>query len=585
MSKKTLAVFSILMFIIGLVPVYFAHFYPGLSGKLHIDPAKGNTLHIEEYDLDIYGIDRDGVTYFCLPAFINLIDIDMTESPLKIYLEDGSVLDKALVGKLQRVNVETSEGNLVPWTVAFMRSANLNSVFLDLEGAGVSDIDHNLYRPVNVEVYSPMGALSFTDEDAYIKGRGNATWKTEYFEPEKKPYEIKFSESVRIGELYPKKKWTLLANAYEGTDILNKMILDTARDMDMRYVTDSEWIDLYANGIYLGNYLVCSEPDEALSSVIDDGGWLIEKNDTYYDIKPYGFTTSHDAFTLRSPDMPSDALISAVSEQISDTDKALRRDPASFDELVDLDSFVRWFILEELFYNEDALVTSCYFYSTGKDGILFAGPPWDFDNTCGEGGKRFLDPEGSILNEPENRNPIDWYNILYGNPVFRARLSELFSEYAPIFCGLVDGGIDEYYRRTEASVRMDRAIYGTNGYGQDYTVPGYYKSVMNNFRYTKYYLSERLSYLSDKWDYSGHMPSVETSDGSYHTLTFKYSDSVNRQITIMDGDLLKDSDIPQYDPTIYSGWIYEENGLDISFFIPVYEDCSFVLEEIQEEDT
>ncbi|MCR5236986.1 MAG: CotH kinase family protein [Lachnospiraceae bacterium] len=583
-TKRSFILLSILLFLFSLIPVLSALYSPGLEGTLRIDPLYGNTLHIDEYDLDIYGIDRNGVTYFCLPSFINLTRIDMSDSPLRIFLEDGSVLDKPHVGDLQSINVETPEGSLVSWKIEFMRSANLNTVFLDLNDAKLSDIEHDTYTPVNVQIYSSSGTLEYNDGSAFIKGRGNATWKTDYFEPEKKPYELNFSEDVRIGELYPKKKWTLLANTYEGTKILNKMVLDAAVKIDMKYVSDCDWIDLYANGVYLGNYLVCSEPDDTLSSVILGGGWLVEKNDTYYKNKPFGFTTSSDAFSIKAPDDPTDTYVSDISAQVNRIDLAINNKDAISNNLVDLDSFVRWYMLEEIFYNEDALITSCFFYNSGSDDIIHAGPPWDFDNTCGEGGGRFLDYNGSILNEPEDRKPLDWYNTLCENPIFCARLSELFSEYAPVFDRLISRGIDEYYQRTGQSTQMDRAIYGIQGYGQDYTVPGYYTSTEDNIRYTKYFLSKRLQYLADKWGYAGSLSTIDTGNNSYHDVSFVYSDLEIKHVSVKDGDTLKGSDIPTLDPVLYKGWIYESNGLALSYFIPVYEDCRFI-PEIRQEDT
>lgn len=573
----------ILLFV-ALTPVLFILCDPGITGTLLIDPSYGNILYIQEYDIDIRGMDRNGVTYFCLPSFINLTAVDMEGSPLKIYLEDGSVLADTLIGEPQDVNVETPDGSLIPWKIEFMRSANLNSVFLRLGEEDVSDIEKDRFSPADVKIYSPTGALRLADEEAFIKGRGNATWTTEYFEPEKKPYELAFSGDVRIGQLYPRKKWTLLANTYDGTDILNKMILDTARSMDMKYVSDSEWIDLYANGSYLGNYLVCSEPADSVSPVTDSGGWLIEKNDTYYDDKSYGFTTSQDAFSIRAPAEIRPRTVSMIHSFIGSLDRSLHENSNSPYEYIDMDSFVRWFMLEEVFYNEDALITSCYFYNSGMDDILYAGPPWDFDNACGEGGKRFLDYRGSILNEPEDRHPLDWYNILYDDPVFRARLSELFAGYAPLFEDLVTRGIDDYYEKAGASIRMDRAVYGVKGYGQDYTVPGYYMTAQNNFRYTKYFLCNRLRYLSEKWRCGVSFPEPDLGDGTEHTLTFIFPDSGSKQVTIKDGDIIEDTAVPQYDPLLYDGWIYEENGLDISPFIPVYEDCCFVLKAKQEDD-
>ncbi|MBQ9606915.1 MAG: CotH kinase family protein [Lachnospiraceae bacterium] len=575
-----LTIYSILLLIVSLMPVYILAYQPGLTGILVIDPSKGNILHIEEYGLDLPGIDKDGVTYFCLPAFINLVRIDMQDSPAKLYLKDGSVLNNAELWHVQDVLVDTGNEALVPWKIEFMKSANLNSVFLNFDDTEISSVDHDNYTHVSAKIYSPSGVLNYLDENALIKGRGNATWQTEYFEPEKKPYEISFSESIRIGNLYPKKKWCLLASTYEGTDVLNKMVLDTAKKMDIKYVSDSEWIDLYANGRYLGNYLVCSEPKDSASPVISSGGWLVEKNDVYYNKKPYGFITPHDSFTVKiSGNVNNGADISGISAFVNYVDNSIRSESPDISDILDMDSFVRWFILEEFFYNEDALISSCYFYKPGNENVLYAGPPWDFDNVCGEAGKRFLNYEGSILNEPEHRQPLEWYGILYDDPVFRERVYKLFRQYIPVFSRLINSDLDDYYYQISSSAQMDRAIYGTSGYGQDYTVPGYYESVYDNFRYTRFFLCKRFNHLAEIWNAETALNVPDQGNGEEYIVSFIYPDGTEKHLKVSDGSLLDTSDCPLYDAETYKGWVNENNGIELSPFIPVFEDMRFILEE------
>ena len=578
-TRLILAIYSIMLLTVSLIPWISSLYQPGVTGSLFIDPANGNILHIDEYDLELTGIDKDGVTYFCIPAFINLTTIDMQASPVKLYLNDGSLLSRSDLWHIQDVTVDTGDGFTVPWKIEFMRSANLNSVFLELKDSDISSIDHDIPSPVSAKVYSPSGILRYSDENAMIKGRGNATWQTEYFEPEKKPYDLFFSDSIRIGNRLPGKKWTMLANVYEGTDMLNKMVLETACKLDMKYVSDSEWVDLYADGKYLGNYLLCSEPATSAASIIDAGGWLAEKNDVYYDEKPYGISTPHDKFTIRAGNAATDTFIDDTGIFINKIDGLMYSGTSSLNEYIDLNSFVRWYMLEEVFYNEDALISSCFFYKPSSEDILYAGPPWDFDNACGEAGKRFLNYEGSILDEPEYRHPLKWYSLLNEDPAFRNRLHKLFNDNLSVFDELISSGLEEYYKEVGSSAEMDRAIYGISGYGQDYTVPGYYSSVYNNFRYTKFFLYKRLCYLSDKWGTDAVSKPAELSDGSMHNVYFVFPSGDREQIAVPDGTQLSPADYPAYDTSKYDGWVYESNGLEASYYLPVFEDCTFILEE------
>ena len=555
---------------------YLFFISPQVTGYLSIGTPEGNSLYIDAYDLTVSGTDKDGVTYFCLPSFAHLTDIDMTASVAKIRRSDGSVLSDPCLGIIQDVFVDAGNGEQIPWKICFMKSENLHSVFIDMTDIDFSDIDHDLYSPISVTVVSPLGKVICRDESAMIKGRGNATWDIFGFSPDKKPYEIKFFEKHSLGSISPVKKWTLLADAYEGTGILNKMVFDTAQKMGMNYVTHSEWIDLYASGRYIGNYLVCSEPQASASFIADTGGFLVEKNDVYFDKKKYGVRTAHDSFTIRAPDDITLNCLDDISVFLNRIDSDLHCGKEVSPE-IDMDSFAKWYILEEFFFNDDALVSSCFFYS-GKDlDTLYAGPPWDFDGTCGDDYGRYIDYNESILDTPEDHHPLDWYRLLNNDPQFRKYLYYLFNEYVPVFDSLIDDKIDDYYDIVCASMKMNRAVYGHSGYGPAYTVPGYYDSLENNFRYTKFFLYNRLNHLSETWNYNGRISPRNFNDGSTHEVLFLYPDSVTESMIVSDGFQLKHSDLPSYDEKQYKGWVNITNSLAPSYYIPIYEDTTLEL--------
>ncbi len=555
--------------------IYMGVYESKVTGVLSVGTAYGNILYIEEYDLTLIGTDKDGVTYFCLPSYARLTDIDMTGSAFQIYISDEQPLSDPMLGIVQDITVRMDSGESVPWKICFMRSENLHSVFLDLGAGDIKDVSHDIYSPISVKVVSPSGRTIHDDDSALLKGRGNATWDLgEGLSPDKKPYEIRFSSKLSLGSIPLTDKWALLANAYEGTGILNKMVLDTAKKMGMRYVTNSEWIDLYADGKYLGNYLVCQEPQESAAFVADSGGFLIEKNDVYFNKKKYGFRTEHGSFTIKAPDHLPEDVLKSIDDYVRSIDISIH-DETSLPDSIDMESFIRWYILEEFFFNDDALVSSCFFY-TGRDlDTLYAGPPWDFDGTCGDDYGRYVNYDESILDTPKDRTPLDWYASLYEKSAYRERLVVVFNECLPIFEKLVGSGIDEYYDTVSASMEMDRAIYGRAGYGPAYTVPGYYENLLNNFRYTRFFLQNRLIHLTDIW--GGSIDPTGLNDDSTHELIFEYPDDRIEKIYVSDGTQLQEADLPPYDEDESEGWVYEANGLYPSYYIPIYEDTIFIL--------
>ncbi len=544
-----------------------------VTGRLYIEPGVENYLYIEEYDLKLVGSDKGDVTYFFLPSHADLTDIDMSGSPGSILLDDGTALSEPELGIVQSVTVEDGKGSVIPWGICFMKSDRIHSVFLDFQDIDPSDVSREDYSRVSVKVFSPTGTVETLD-DAYIKGRGNATWDLGGYSPEKLPYDLKFNEPHGIGNVSPRKKWTLLANAYEGTGLLNKMVFDTAAKLDMSYVTESDWADLYANGRYLGNYLICSEPQNSAKALINAGGCLIEKNDVYFDRKPCGFRTANDAFTIKAPWPIQNKTLTGIEKLTDTVDNELSLTVPETKH-IDMTSFVKWFLLEEFFYNEDALITSCYFYSFKDQKKLFAGPPWDFDGTCGESSGSYLNFTDSILNEPDSRNPLEWYNMLYDNsPEFRSSLRQYCNDYKEVFQNLLLSDIDGYYDVISSSMKMDHTLYGRGNLGFDYTTPGYYDDVSNNIRFTKYYLYNRSLYLSDIWDVDFGIPEQNFSDGSTHTVSFQYPDDTVITKDVADGAFFTEHDPPERDAENIERWIYAANDCTVSPYLPIYEDVT-----------
>ena len=580
-GKMTLLIILSAVLVLPAILAYFMNSRAESTGILHIEPEIGNYLYIERYDLENSGIDRDGVTWFFLPSYAELSSIDLVNSPEKLFLEDGSLLSEPEFGKIQNITVGIHPDETLPWQICFMKSSGLHTLFIDLEDTNLSDVEKGVFSRASVRSYSESGTLDFLEKDCLIKGRGNATWDLGGHSPSKKPYEIRFSEAHGLGEFSPKKKWVLLANAYEGTGILNKMVFDTARNMDMNFVTESDWADVYADGRYLGNYLICSEVQGSASSLLDTGGCIIEKNDVYFDEKPAGFKTSNDSFTIKAPKPIESEQLHDVTALARAVDKDLEQ-PIPDLTHIDPASFVKWYLLEEVFYNEDALITSCFFYTDHKSETLFAGPPWDFDGTCGEAGWKYMDPTGSILKEEKDRQPLKWYALLCNSsPEFNTETRKYFNMYMNIYKDLILSGIDAYYDRIHASMAMDRALYGRTGYGPEYTIPGYYDSVYNNIRFTKYFLYNRILYLAQLWDTDPGFTCEDLNDGTFHTLTLIYPDgSVSTQKTA-DGTILQPSSLPEFDPDEYDGWYYEANDLPVSIFLPVFEDTTQYLHPLE----
>ena len=85
-----------------------------------------------------------------------------------------------------------------------------------------------------------------------IKLRGNST---RYLN--KRPYKIKLETKSDLFAMGENKHWVLLANDIDHTLIRNKITLDFASAIGMKFASESQLVSLFLNGNYQGVYQLC----------------------------------------------------------------------------------------------------------------------------------------------------------------------------------------------------------------------------------------------------------------------------------------------------------------------------------------
>ncbi|MEU4242708.1 CotH kinase family protein [Actinoplanes sp. NPDC026619] len=95
---------------------------------------------------------------------------------------------------------------------------------------------------------------------------------------------------------------------------------------------------------------------------------------------------------------------------------------------IDARSWLDLIILNELSREMDSYLRSTYFYKD-RDGVITAGPLWDYDLTFGTGGY-FGNEQTSGWQYQQTRNPqaSDWFQILLTDPAFQAGLKARWKE-------------------------------------------------------------------------------------------------------------------------------------------------------------
>jgi len=416
-----------------------------------------------------------------------------------------------------------------------------------------------------VAVYSSDGQVDCVDREGQIRGRGNATWT--YYE--KKPYLITLSSDKPVLGMESASKWVLLANAVDETNLNNKLVHDLAEECGFCWMPDCRYVDVYLNGEYNGLYLLfekvevgesrlaldaedaflcknehISRADSLANPFLTDAGRMVEvnipENGVYYDMeRVHGLINKMESEILSGNDLSSS-------------------------EILDLDSWVYKYIIDETFANHDADQASSYFYYTGD--IFKAGPLWDYDRTLGNN-NRTRYPTAYIAKSllRSDTMPTMYYDALVKNSSFSERMTEIWRDTVlPLLEEMIDRGIAETASEIEAASRMNSLRWRTMFERLRETGDVFPMSPSD----IRDYLSRRVEFLSDAW----------INGTEYCTVQFEVRDGTSYlNVSVKKGELLDTADYDLLDFALYdmpedSLWYVDATGEPMDFTKPITED-------------
>lgn len=448
--------------------------------------AGGETIRILET------ADGNGIVF--LPSYVDL-------NQLRLYTKHSIFIDGAefTYGKACG-NLNLNTGYHVTGAeglnkIVFLKSQNIPTVFIDTASGSMEFIHEdkeNEERGI-VRLYNERGKQEIRGNLDSIKARGNSS-----FYSLKKPYSLEFSEKQDILGMGAVKKWILLANADDATHIKNKLVFDFAKTVGLQFSPESRWVDLYLNGEYAGLCLICerNEIDSQRISIPGGKGSLVSKEQVY-NLMDYGkpFFTTEAGVSLR---IHSNNLDYGQMKQIfqSAENAVLAKDgvdPLSgrhWSELIDMESWAKKYLIEEIFGGIDAGIASQFFYvSPDYDGgKIYAGPVWEYDDTMGT---PITLEEGmpSAVSVPEmfyahRSRDCQWFHSLYYNSVFYDCLTKLYREnFAKSLQEVVDKRIPQYEGLINQASRLNQIRWDT-------------ESQQKAIREMQNYLTDRVKFLN-----------------------------------------------------------------------------------------
>ena len=307
---------------------------------------------------------------------------------------------------------------------------------ITLNGTTLRDIhqgDKETKYPGNRLQFFEGGESILEDPDVEIKGRGNSTWRGP-----KKPYQIKFGKKTDLFGMGATKKWVLLANINDSSQLRNEVALSLAARIELNYSFSGKFVDLYVDDEYIGLYYLTHkvELDDNVVNLEKDDAILVE-NDTIHEDPEAKYVTAIEGQYLYLKETNDSALEMSALESFG---KAYDRFEAdcyvgewdAVSQEIDVVSFAKYYLLSEFTANPDANHSSFYLYRDGEDDVIHCGPAWDFDLAFGRNGEgtNYYDPHriwcyNDTYNAPERTSRI--FTKLMDMPDFRRTCEQVYS--------------------------------------------------------------------------------------------------------------------------------------------------------------
>lgn len=354
-----------------------------------------------------------------------------------------------------QVTVTTDSGDHI---VTVLQS-RLPSVQLQLDDGNLDTIHNNKDTRVRISHFSltePGGARDLeVGSGAEIKGRGNTSWSLY----DKKGYQIRFDVKTSVLGMERAKKWVLLANSGDDSLMRAKLVHDLARKMDMGYVPQLEHVDLWIDGEYQGTYLMGEKAEIGTGrlNLHSSTGTLFEHDENYFAEEDYWFVdnTMRRHFTIKEIAVEQRAVMEAAEEAFNEKLDSLMyylyttlpRDVtlARLAQDIDVDSFAKYYLINEYVLNCESFATSFFWYQDGWSDVLHLGPVWDFDTCMGNDG---MTPEGSYGQQHL------MFTYLLAAPAFRERTEQIYRQYEGNFAAMAEEAA-LLEARIESSARMN----------------------------------------------------------------------------------------------------------------------------------
>ena len=454
--------------------------------------------------------------------------INVDSAPSAGSMTQGAARAVASALKTLGPNLDLSGTGTISQVVSKLPKAFMSLPVLRISTKGAAPIvSKETYLSATFTLTNPAVGPDPAALNGRIRGRGNTTWG----QP-KNPYKIQFTDDASyagIPDFLGMKKnrnWALLADYFDRSLLRNKLALSLGSSSvfsdGLKWAPSGQHVEVYLNDDYVGVYLLTEDirvdparlnikKMSASPTVNDlDGGYLAEVDfrlDCYNqgDINLQLITPQGAPICINTPDESAitQNQLSFIKNLLVSTEQDLYG--VNDTQRINLQSFVDWYLLNELFRNVDAAFGSSVYMWKDTDGaanaqdrLLNMGPIWDFDRAAGNA--NYSDgwkTEGCHVNHPGSflgrSNWPNWLAQLSGNSGFVDLVIARWRQKRPALQTFINSSIDTYASRIDEGQQRNFGRWPI--FGVQLTNYYVFNSYAEEVAFMKKFLNERMAWL------------------------------------------------------------------------------------------
>lgn len=243
----------------------------------------------------------------------------------------------------------------------------------------------------------------------------------------KNGYFLKFNNNISLFNEPKGTTWRLLPNLNDMTFLHNQTAFFMGRISKLEYTPRAHYVDMFMNSRFFGNYVMTERPDLTEERVnIGSDGFILNIGSDEAGQYFYG-TYLERPVTVMAPGSPSAEYVSYANDFVVKAENALfssnfTDENAGWQKYMDMDSFVDWYLINEIARNQDGAFSKNCLMNLARGGKLKMGPLWDFEKAFGNTTKK--EPaEGFVI------KGVKWYDRLFQDPAFVAKVKERFDYF------------------------------------------------------------------------------------------------------------------------------------------------------------